>query len=156
MLNTIREYADLNPLQISVVQLTVAHANGCQYRVVQHTKMMGHDQHVVLVKRQDRILEDPALESLRDTTLLILRNQGRLSIRQLRGFYDAGFSRRAVFDVVTCMVSEIIANYTNQLNPVDLHLEPLITDLPYREHRAIAWIRKVKSDHELTVYILLG
>ena len=136
--------AVLTPQEINIVQTSVAHANACQYCVAGHTafgKMEAFsntDEQLVAV-REDKTFEDPKMEALREFTLLVLRNQGRISTSQLQDFIDAGFSRQAALDVVACVAAKVMSNYANQiaLTPVDEAFEPLAADLPYHEDRAV-------------------
>ncbi len=136
--------AALSPQEINVVQTSVAHANACQYCVAGHTafgkmEIFGNTDEQMNAIRQDNPFDDPKMEALRDFTLLVLRNQGRMSSSQLQNFIDAGFSRQAALDVVACIAAKVMSNYANQIamTPVDEAFAPLAADLPYREDRAV-------------------
>ena len=142
--NNLLANAALTPQEINVVQTSVAHANACQYCVAGHTAfgkmdLFGNTDEELDAVRNDKPFEDPKMEALRDFTLLVLRNQGRMSSNQLQSFLDAGFSRRAALDVVACIAAKVMTNYTNQiaLTPVDEAFAPLAADLPYREERSV-------------------
>ena len=126
------------------MQTSVAHANACQYCVAGHTafgkmEIFGNTDEQLNAVRQDKAFEDPKMEALRDFTLLVLRNQGRMASSQLQSFIDAGFSRQAALDVVACVAAKVMSNYANQIamTPVDEAFAPLTADLPYREDRAV-------------------
>ena len=134
----------LTPQEINIVQTSVAHANACQYCVAGHTafgkmEAFGNTDEQLNAVRDDKTFEDPKMEALREFTLLVLRNQGRMSNSQLQDFIDAGFSRQAALDVVACIAAKVMSNYANQiaLTPVDEAFAPLAADLPYHEDRAV-------------------
>ena len=142
--NNLLANAALTAQEINIVQTSVAHANACQYCVAGHTafgkmEIFGNTDEQLNAVRQDKPFEDPKLEALRDFTLLVLRNQGRMASSQLQSFNDAGFSRQAALDVVACVAAKVMSNYANQiaLTPVDEAFAPLTADLPYREDRAV-------------------
>ncbi len=135
-------YGTLDRQAINIVQTTVAHANACQYCVAAHTvigKMEffeNTDEQLDAIRR-DLAFEDPKHEALRDFTLLVLRNQGRMARSQLDTFLNAGYSRAQALDVVACIAAKVMSNYANQiaLTPVDEAFAPMAVDLPYREDR---------------------
>ena len=87
--------------------------------------------------REDKAFEDPKLDALRDFTLLVMRNHGRMANSQLQDFLDAGYSREHALDVIACIASKVMSNYANQvaLTPIDDAFAPLAEGLPYREDR---------------------
>lgn len=126
------------------MQTSVAHANACQYCVAGHTafgkmEIFGNTDEQLNAIRQDKAFEDPKLEALREFTLLVLRNQGRMATSQLQSFITAGFSRQAALDVVACVAAKVMSNFANQiaLTPIDEAFAELAADLPYREDRAV-------------------
>lgn len=130
--------------EINIVQTTVAHANACQYCVAGHTafgktEFFGNTDDQLNAIREDKSFNDPKLEALRDFTLLVLRNHGRMANSQLQTFLNAGFSRQAALDVVACIAAKVMSNYANQiaLTPIDEAFAPLADGLPYREERTI-------------------
>ncbi|GFE65117.1 carboxymuconolactone decarboxylase family protein [Litoreibacter roseus] len=140
--NNLLSNAALTSQEINVVQTSVAHANACQYCVAGHTAfgkmdVFGNTDEQLNAVRHDKPFEDAKMDALRDFTLLVLRNQGRMASSQLQSFIDAGFSRQAALDVVACVAAKVMSNYANQiaLTPVDEAFAPLTADLPYREER---------------------
>lgn len=136
--------AALTPQEINIVQTSVAHANACQYCVAGHTafgkmEAFSNTDEQLNAVRADKTFEDPKTEVLREFTLLVLRNQGRMAASQLQSFIDAGFSRQAALDVVACVAAKVMSNYANQiaLTPVDEAFATLAVDLPYHEDRAV-------------------
>ena len=135
-------HSTLSPQQINVVQTSVAHANECQYCVAGHTafgkmEIFNNTDEQLNAVRENKEFEETELNALRDFTLLVMRNQGRMSSGQLQTFLDAGFTRSQALDVVACIAAKVMSNYANQiaLTPIDDAFAPLAEDLPYREER---------------------
>ena len=142
--NNLLANSALTPQEINIIQTSVAHANACQYCVAGHTafgkmELFSNTDEQLNAIRKDETFEDPKHEELRDFTLLVLRNQGRMSQSQLQTFLNAGFTRQAALDVVACIAAKVMSNYANQiaLTPIDEAFAQLAGDLPYREERAV-------------------
>ncbi|MEM9796388.1 MAG: carboxymuconolactone decarboxylase family protein [Pseudomonadota bacterium] len=142
--NNLLAHSTLTRQEINIVQTAVAHANACQYCVAGHTafgktEFFSNTDEQLAALRTDAAFADPRLEALRDFTLLVLRNQGRMAQSQLQAFLDAGYDRAQALDVVACIAAKVMSNYANQLalTPVDDAFAPLTEGLPYREDRAV-------------------
>lgn len=129
--------------EINIVQTVIAHANACQYCVAGHTALgktafFNNTDDQLEAIRNDLGFDDPQLDALRDFTLLVLRNQGRMARSQLDTFLNAGYSRAQALDVVACIAAKVMSNYANQiaLTPVDEAFAPMAADLPYRDERS--------------------
>ena len=140
--NNLLTHSTLDRRQINIVQTAVAHANACQYCVAGHTafgkmEFFDNTDEQLNAVREDKTFDDPKLEALREFTLLIMRNQGRMANSQLNAFLDAGFTRAQALDVIACISAKIMSNYANQvaLTPIDDAFAPLAEGLPYREER---------------------
>ena len=136
-------HSTLSRQEMNVVQTAVAHANACQYCVAGHTafgktEFFGNSDEQLAAVRSGDAFEDPRLNALRDFSLRILQNQGRMSASQLQAFLDAGFTRAQALDVVANIAAKVMSNYANQLvlTPVDDAFAGLTEGLPYEEDRA--------------------
>lgn len=132
----------LSSQEMNIVQTAVAHANACQYCVAGHTafgktEFFNNTDEQLNAIREDKNFEDPKLNVLRDFTLQVLQNQGRISSAKLNTFLDAGYTRRAALDVVANIAVKVMSNYANQiaLTPIDEAFAPLTEGLPYKETR---------------------
>lgn len=136
------QHSKLTPQENNIVQTTVAHENQCQYCVAGHTafgktELFNNSDEQLNAVRSGIDFEEPKLNALRDFTLLVMRNQGRMATSNLQTFLDAGFTRAHALDVVACISVKVMTNYANQiaLTPVDEAFAPLAEDLPYKEER---------------------
>lgn len=138
------QHGQLARHETNIVQTVVAHANRCQYCVAGHTAFgktpfFGNTDGQLEAIRRDLDFAEPKLNALRDFTLLVLENQGRLSSSQLAKFLDAGYTRSHALEIVACIAAKVMSNFANQLalTPLDAAFAPLAADLPYHEGRRL-------------------
>jgi alkylhydroperoxidase family enzyme len=108
----------------TVVWQTINVEHACHYCVPAHTaiaKSMKVSDAIVEALRNETALPSDKLEALRTFTLAMLRQRGVVSQAELQAFYDAGYSRRHVLDVVLGLSQKVMSNYINHLaeTPVD-------------------------------------
>ena len=132
----------LTKQEVNIVETVVAHENECQYCVAGHTAfgkdpLFNNTDEQMNAIRSGENFEDPKLNALRDFTVLVLNNKGRMATSQLQTFLDAGYTRAQALDVVACISAKVMTNYTNQiaLTPIDEPFAPLAEGLPYKEER---------------------
>lgn len=136
------ENGQLTKQEVNIVETVVAHENECQYCVAGHTAfgkdpLFNNTDEQMNAIRSNVDFEDPKLNALRDFTVLVLNNKGRMATSQLQTFLDAGYTRAQALDVVACISAKVMTNYTNQiaLTPIDEPFAPLAEGLPYKEER---------------------
>jgi alkylhydroperoxidase family enzyme len=120
-----------------IIRVSVAHAHGCQYSMAMHCVDWPGSSDAYQAISENKPLMDPVSEHLRDLTLLLVRNQGRITTEQVNKFHEIGFSKQAILDIVACIVAEMIGNFSNQLamTPIESGRVSLTDGLPYREER---------------------
>ncbi|MEM7056057.1 MAG: carboxymuconolactone decarboxylase family protein [Pseudomonadota bacterium] len=114
----------------TVVWQTINVENDCTYCVPAHTgiaKHMGVDQAVIDALRSGTELPTDRLEALRTFTLRVIRERGHVDEAGLQAFFEAGFTKRQVLEVVLGYAQKIMSNYTNHLakTPLDSALQSL-------------------------------
>ncbi|MCW8092727.1 carboxymuconolactone decarboxylase family protein [Alteromonas sp. ASW11-130] len=110
--------------ELTVVWLSVSVEHGCGYCVPAHTaigKKMEVDDKIISALREEKPLPDNKLETLRDTTLSILRNRSNISDNERERFYLAGYTHQHLLEIVCVMCQKIMSNYINNLaqTPLD-------------------------------------
>ncbi len=108
----------------TVVWQTINVEHGCHYCVPAHTaiaKQMGVSDEISEALRNESPLPSDKLEALRRFTLEVVRTRGNPSEDQVLRFYDAGYSKQNVLEVVLGLAQKVMSNYTNHLadTPVD-------------------------------------
>jgi alkylhydroperoxidase family enzyme len=77
--------------------------------------------------RNETPLPSTKLEALRTFTVQMVRERGNISEAQMQAFFDAGYSHRAVLDVILGLAQKTMSNYINHVaeTPVDEVFQPL-------------------------------
>lgn len=117
--------------ELTVVWQAINVENECHYCVPAHTgiaKMMKVSDELSEALRTEAPLPSAKLEALRTFTVQMLRQRGNVSAEQMKAFFDAGYSHRAVLDVILGMAQKTISNYVNHVaqTPVDEVFQPLL------------------------------
>lgn len=114
--------------ELTVVWQTINVEHKCHYCVPAHTaiaKMMKVDDAITEALRNGTELPSTKLQTLRDTTLAMVRNRGNISQEQLQAFYEAGFTQRQLLEIILGISQKTISNYTNHIaeTPLDKGFE---------------------------------
>ncbi|MCV6592868.1 MAG: carboxymuconolactone decarboxylase family protein [Silicimonas sp.] len=113
----------------TVVWQTINVEHACHYCVPAHTaiaKMMKVDDAISDALRNETPLPTPRLEALRTFTLQVVRGRGHVSDADVQAFLDAGFTRKAILEVILGLSQKVLSNYMNHLadTPVDPAFKP--------------------------------
>lgn len=114
---------DFSATERQVVLLSTSFENGCTYCMAAHSaisKMQQVPDDVVRSLRLGEPLADPKLEALRTFTLAVVRDRGRVDPAAVQTFLDAGYTNRAVLDVILGVGFKTLSNYTNHLADTEL------------------------------------
>ncbi|MFT5892086.1 MAG: alkylhydroperoxidase family enzyme [Dokdonia sp.] len=117
--------SSFNAEELTVVWQTINVEHACHYCVPAHTAiahMMKVDAALTEALRNNTAMPTEKLQVLQDTTLLIVRNRGRISDEALEAFYAVGYAQRQVLDIILGVSQKVISNYTNHIanTPVDV------------------------------------
>ena len=110
--------------ELTVVWQCINVEHECHYCIPAHSmiaKLMRVDDEVNAAVRDQTPLPSDRLETLRSTTLAMVRNRGRLSQEEIEAFLDAGFDKRHLLEIVLILAQKVMSNYVNHLadTPVD-------------------------------------
>lgn len=131
--NTYEAYSTLHKLfqnssfnndELTVVWQSINVEHECHYCVPAHTgiaHMMKVEPALTEALRNRTPIADNKLEALRDMTLSIVRNRGRVSEAEVEKFYAAGYGQQQVLEILLGLAQKTISNYTNHLanTPID-------------------------------------
>lgn len=123
-IHTLFENSSFNKEELTVVWQTINVEHKCHYCVPAHTaiaKAMQVDEGIIEALRNKTTLENSKLETLRKTTLEIVRNRGELSQEVLNNFFEAGYTQRHLLDIILGVSQKVISNYVNHIaeTPLD-------------------------------------
>lgn len=124
VLHELFQNTSFNKEELTVVWQTINVEHECHYCVPAHSAIaagMNVDQEIVDALVNKTPLSDKKLEVLRDTTLAMTRNRGVISDAELETFFNAGFTKQQLLEIVVGLSQKVMSNYTNHLadTPVD-------------------------------------
>ncbi len=117
------------------VNLVVSEVNGCRYCLSAHTvigKMNGFSEEEILRIRSGQSSNDK-LNALVQLAKAITESKGNLDNGTLQSFYDAGYNKGNLVDVILQISDKIAMNYLHNLTqipidfPIALELEASVT-----------------------------
>lgn len=123
-LHNLFQQSSFNNDELTVIWQTINVENECHYCVPAHTgiaHMMKIDETIINALTSGGELPTEKLQTLKDTTLSLLRNRGRLGEGELEQFKAVGYGNQQVLEIILGIAQKTISNYTNHLanTPVD-------------------------------------
>lgn len=123
--------SSLSPSEVEAVNLVVSEVNNCIYCLSAHTliaKSVGISENRTLEIRTGNVPSDNKLDSLVKLTKAISENRGRISEQLLENFFQVGYTKENLVDLIILIGSRTISNllYAVTKVPVDF---PLAKDL---------------------------
>lgn len=123
-LHTCFQKSSFNNTELTVVWQTINLENECHYCLPAHSYIahaMKVDRDLIQSLRRGETLQNPQLQVLRETTLSLLRNRGRLSEQEVQKFKESGYGNQQLLEIVLGLAQKTISNYTNHLanTPID-------------------------------------
>lgn len=111
------------------VNLVTSQINGCVYCQAAHTqggKMNGFSEEEILEIRQGEASFDEKLDALIQLAASLSENRGNISDEVLEDFFDAGYSKENLVDVIVNVGAKTITNYLHNVTeiPVDFPEAP--------------------------------
>lgn len=104
-----------------VVNLIVSEVNGCEYCLAAHTaigKMNGFTEEETLEIRQGFLSSNEKFDALVKLTKDITLNKGRASSENIEAFFNAGYTKGNLVDVISAVGDKVIMNYLHNLTQV--------------------------------------
>lgn len=131
ILHKLFQDTDFDADELTVVWQTINVEHECHYCVPAHTgiaKMMKVSDEITEALRNETPLPSAKLEALRAFTLQMVRQRGNVTEDQMQAFFAAGYSHRAILDVVLGLAQKTMSNYVNHMaqTPVDEVFQPLL------------------------------
>jgi alkylhydroperoxidase family enzyme len=123
-LHELFENSSFDAEELTVIWQSINVEHNCHYCVPAHTgiaHMMNVDTSLTEALRNNKALTTRKLQILKDTTLSIVRNRGRISDSELEAFYTIGYQQQQVLEIILGVAQKTISNYTNHIahTPVD-------------------------------------
>ena len=112
-----------------VVNLVVSQNNGCAYCLAAHTavgKMNGFSDEQILDIRTASVPFNEKYDALAKLTDAITKDRGNVPEATLEAFFDAGYTKENLVDVIVAVGDKVVMNYLHNLTqvPVDFPAAP--------------------------------
>lgn len=96
----------------------------CHYCIPAHS-LIAHVMNVSDALNQALVEKNPLpnrrLEVLREVTLEIVRNRGHIAASALENFFDEGYTKQNLLEIIVGVAQKVMSNYTNHIadTPID-------------------------------------
>ncbi|MDX1629083.1 MAG: carboxymuconolactone decarboxylase family protein [Fulvivirga sp.] len=121
-LTKILEEGEFSGKEIHAVALAVSQSNGCEYCLAAHTavaKQLGFSEEETIEIRNGEI-EDKKLKALTDLAKAITETRGYPDQHLIDQFFDAGYSKAALAELIALVGLKTITNYTNHIAETEI------------------------------------
>jgi len=123
----------LSKKEIELVKLVVGQENGCQYCLSAHTmfgKMNGFKEEQMLEIRSGSASFNHKLDALATLTKEITANKGHATEDTIQHFFDAGYTKGTLIELVQLVAVMVVTNYLHNLTqvPIDFDLAPTLEE----------------------------
>jgi len=127
-LSQLLEKASFTPQERNLLLLAISAANGCDYCVAAHTlgaKSEGLPREAIDAVRDDETIPDDRLEALRQIAQSMANDRGRPNEAVIQAFFEAGYTRANLLEVILAVGMKTLSNYTNHVaeTPLDAAFE---------------------------------
>jgi len=132
-LNFANGKTSLNNKEKEVINLIVSQVNECSYCQAAHTelgKMNGFSEEQTIELRQGRASFDEKMDALVKFAGAIAENRGKISDEVLANFFDAGYTKENLVDVIINVGEKATTNFLHNVTevPVDFPEAPVLTE----------------------------
>ena len=106
-----------------VVNLITSQVNGCTYCLAAHTaigKMNGFTDEQVLELRSGSASFDSKLDALVKLAGAVAANRGKISDTVLRDFFDAGYTKENLVDVIVNVGEKTVTNFLHNVTDIQV------------------------------------
>ena len=106
-----------------VVNLIVSQVNGCSYCQSAHTaisKMNGFTEEQILELRQGSFSSDKKFDALVKVAKAITLNKGKVDDTTLESFFNVGYSKGTLVDVILAIGDKVVMNYLHNLTQIEI------------------------------------
>lgn len=111
-----------------IINLVVSQVNNCNYCLPAHTavsKMLGLNDAQILEIRKAEISFDERYDALAKFVKDVAVNRGRPSEESYNNFFDAGYTKSNLIDVMIIIGDKMISNYFHNTTQLPVDWEPV-------------------------------
>jgi len=119
----------LNAKEKEVINLVVSQVNGCTYCLAAHTaigKMNGFTDEQILELRKGSASFNSKFDALVKLAKTIIENRGNVDDTTLDAFFNAGYDKGSLVDVILAVGEKTITNFLHKITdiPIDFPEAP--------------------------------
>lgn len=117
-LSSIFEESSFTAPERQVLMLTLSRQNGCTYCVAAHSlgsAKAGVAKDVIGAIRSDSPIPDKRLAALHHFCCAVVEKRGWVTEADQKGFFEAGFTKAQMFEVILATSLKTITNYMNHM-----------------------------------------
>lgn len=123
--------SSLRALEREAINLVVSQVNGCRYCQSAHTvlgSLNGLTDEQIVDIRSGSAAFDPKLDALVALAGAVAETRGRPDSALLDAFFDAGYTKEQLIDVLIVIGDKTISNYLHNITqiPIDFPLAPAL------------------------------
>ena len=127
-LSQLLEQTTFSARERNLLLLAISAANGCDYCVAAHTlgaQAAKLPDDAIKAVREGRPLADARLEALRQLAQSVVNDRGRPQAALVQAFFEAGYTRANLLEVILSVGMKTLSNYTNHIaeTPLDKAFE---------------------------------
>ncbi len=136
-LSQLLEQTTFGAQERNLILLAISVANGCDYCVAAHTlgaKAVNLPVDIVEAVRRGEPLADARLDALRQFAQAVVNDRGRPPPACVQAFFEAGYTRANLLEVILAVGMKTLSNYTNHMveTPLDTAFEQAAWRRPAR------------------------
>lgn len=113
----------LSKKEKEAVNLIVSQVNGCRYCQSAHTmlgKMNGFTDEEIIDIRHGFLSSNNKIDALVKLTKAITETKGKIDDAVLKHFFDAGYTKASLVDVVMAIADKVVMNYIHNITQVPI------------------------------------
>jgi uncharacterized peroxidase-related enzyme len=119
----------LSKKEKEVINLVVSQVNDCRYCQSAHTvigKLNGFTEEQVLEIRKGSASFNQKLDALVKFAKAVAENRGRVPAKELDAFFEAGYTKGNLVDIILVVADKIVMNYLHNITqvPIDFPVAP--------------------------------
>ena len=120
------KHSSLSPVQVQVALLAISEVNGCEFCIAAHSwvgSTLKAKEQTVAAIRDGGAIEDKQDQALVNLVRAIVSERGHVSDGVLNAFFEAGFSKENMFDLLVCNMLKSLSNYANHITKTEVNEE---------------------------------
>jgi uncharacterized peroxidase-related enzyme len=136
-LSQLWEQTSFSAQERNLILLAISAANDCDYCVAAHTlgaRAVKLPEDIIKAVREGKPLSDARLEALRQFAQAVANDRGRPSPTRIQVFFEVGYTRTNLLEIILAVGMKALSNYTNHLaeTPIDAAFEQAAWRRPAR------------------------